>query len=480
MIGAAGALDAAEFRRRRRAISDAVGRPVVLLGHRDVPRNLPGYGYPFRQSSDFLYLTGCSEPGAAAILDDGALTLYLPTPGPGDALWHGETPDLQTRAAASHADAVYDIEALEAQVMAHLGNGSIATVASADARGNETLAWWSGRPLAFGSEPGDADLVEALCALRRRKSATEVAAMRHAAAISTEAHLAVAGATAAGVSERSLAALLEAVFARHGAEPGYGSILTRRGEILHCHDHRGVLRDGDLLLVDAGAELGPDHGNVAGYGADLTRTWPVSGRFDARQRAVYEVVLAAWQAALDRCRVGVRYREVHDAAAAVIARFLIDEGVLRAGVDEAVDRGLHGLFFPHGVGHLIGLDVHDLEAYGDRGAYPPDRGRAEIFGTRFLRLDLPLESGFVVTVEPGFYAVPAILADPELRERFGAAVDWTRAESYLGFGGIRIEDDVLVTDAGPDVLSAGLPRDVDGVEAAVGATVDLAGALGLR
>lgn len=471
--------DAAEFQRRRSAVSAAVGRPVVLLGGEPMPRNLPGYGYPFRQGSDFLYLTGCSEPGAAAILDDGRLTLFLPTPGEGDALWHGETPDLQTRAAPCHADDVQDSAALEQAVMDVVAGGGIAALAGPDPRRNETLSWWAGVPLQFGSESGDDALVDVLCTLRRKKSAAEIAAMRTATQISVEAHLAVAAAARPGVTERSLAALLQAVFAARGAEPGYGTILTRRGEILHCHDHAGTLGAGDLLLVDAGAELGPGYGNQTGYGADLTRTWPVSGSFEGRQRAAYDAVLAAWQAAVDLCRPGVRYRAVHDAAAAVIARFLIDEGVLRVGVDEAVARGLHGLFFPHGVGHLIGLDVHDLEAYGDRGAYPPGQERADIFGTRFLRLDLPLEPGFVVTIEPGFYAVPAILDDPGLRERFGSAVDWPRAESFLGLHGIRIEDDVAITDGEPDVLSAGLPRDPDAVAAAVGVGPDYGALLGL-
>ena len=345
---------------------------------------------------------------------------------------------------------------------------------------NETLSWWSGRALEFGTAPGDDDLIDALCTLRRTKSEVELAAMREAVRISTQAHLAVAAACRPGIHERALAGLFEAVLASQGCTPGYGTILTQRGEILHCHDQVAPLREGSLLLVDAGAELGPTWGAGSGYGADLTRTWPVNGRFDPRQRAAYDAVHAAWQAAVDLVRPGTRYRAVHEAAALVIARFLCDEGILRISPESAVERGAHGLFFPHGVGHLLGLDVHDLEAYGDRAAFAPGLQRPEVFGSRFLRLDMPLAPGFVVTIEPGFYAVPAILHDADLRARFGADVDWERAEGWLGLGGIRIEDDVCVTETGVEVLSADLPRSASAVEAAVGGGADWGELLGLR
>jgi Xaa-Pro aminopeptidase len=466
-----------ELRARRRAVSAHVGRPVVLLGHGTVPRNLPGYGYPFRQSSDVLYLTGCTEPDAAAILDDGTLTLFLPEPPPGDALWHGQTPSLEAR--GDLADAVRPLAELDDAVAALVDRGAIATVAVADERRNDQLAWWTGRPLRFGSAPGDDDLIEVLCALRRRKSPAELAAMQHAVDVSTRAHLAVAAATRPGRSERALNALFEATLLADDLTPGYGTILTQRGEILHCHDHGDVLREGAMLLVDGGGELGNSYGTAAGYGADLTRTWPVSGRFDARQAAVYDVVHEAWRAAVARVRPGVRYREVHDAAAAVIARFARDEGVIRVSVDEAVARGAHGVLFPHGVGHLLGLDVHDLEAYGDRGSYATGASRPTVFGSRFLRLDLPLEPGFVVTIEPGIYAVDAIFDDRDVRAGLGDAIAWDALERWRGFGGIRIEDDVVVTEGEAQVLSAGLPRARAEVEAAVGIGVSLDDLLGV-
>jgi len=200
---------------------------------------------------------------------------------------------------------------------------------------------------------------------------------------------------------------------------------------------------------------------------DITRTWPVSGTFTPRQRAAYDAVLAAQLAGIAAAQVGVRNRVVHDASSRVLTEWLCSEGLITTSPDLAFERHAHALFFPHGIGHHLGLDVHDLENFGDRSSYPPGQGRPEPFGTRYLRLDLPLKADWVITVEPGFYVVPAILEDPDLVAQFGDIVDFDKARSWYGFGGIRIEDDVLITPDGPDVLTA-VPKHPDEVEALVG------------
>jgi Xaa-Pro aminopeptidase len=264
------------------------------------------------------------------------------------------------------------------------------------------------------------------------------------------------------VTELEIHALVEAVFRAEGMDPSYGSIVTVRGEVLHGHATSTPMAPTQLLLVDAGAEA------LSGYASDVTRTWPVSGTFTPRQREVYETVLEAQEAAISLCRPGVRYRDVHLAACRVIARALLDWGLLRGSVDGLVEQGAHAVFFPHGVGHLIGLDVHDMELFGDRAGYAPGRERADQFGLGYLRLDRDLEAGIAVTIEPGIYLVPAILRDQALRARLGDAVDWARAESWLPFGGIRIEDDVLVTDGEPEILTPDIPKKAAAVEALVG------------
>jgi Xaa-Pro aminopeptidase len=179
-------------------------------------------------------------------------------------------------------------------------------------------------------------------------------------------------------------------------------------------------------------------------------------------------VVAANRAAIELCRVGVRYRRVHDEASRVLATWLRDEGLLRCDPDTSIETGAHAMFFPHGVGHLLGMDVHDLRNFGDRAAYSPGRARSPLFGTGYLRLDMDLEPGFVVTVEPGFYIVPAILGNPEFQARFEGLVDFGRAREWLGFGGIRVEDDIVVTKQGPRNLTQGIPKDVHEIEAIVG------------
>ena len=243
---------------------------------------------------------------------------------------------------------------------------------------------------------------------------------------------------------------------------GYGTILTQRGEILHNFKHTDSLEEGRLLLCDGGGEVD------SGYGVDITRTWPVSGKFTSQQRDAYEAVLASQEAAISLCTPGRSYQDVHLEAARVLSQFLLDEQLLLGSVDEVVERGGHALFFPHGVGHHLGMDVHDLENFGDRSSYPPDTSRPSQFGLCYLRLNLPLQEGWVVTVEPGFYVIPSVLEDPKLRADLGDMVNWERLEHWVGFGGVRIEDDILITDSTPEVLTEGVPKSVDELEALVG------------
>jgi Xaa-Pro aminopeptidase len=460
--------DPTRFAARRRALAAQVDGPILLVGHGVRARNLPMNALPFRQCSTFWYFTGCAEPDAAVLIDGDHTTLWLPEPAADDALWHGHVTSLDAQRERYGVDAVapYGDEHLLA-----LADRRPHTLAVADEGKNRLLDRLAARAGApdrahrFDQRHhGSPVLARAVIELRRPKDAWEQAELREAGRVSAAAHVLAMRLTRPGVHERALNALFEAYLAAHDLAPGYGTILTQDGEILHNRSHHARLAPGRLLLLDGGGELAR-----SGYGADITRTWPVSGRFDGRQRAAYEACLAAQQAAIALCRPGVRYRAVHDAACRVLAEFLLDAGLLRhATVDEVLERHAHALFFPHGVGHLLGLDVHDLENFGDLPAYPAGQARPAPFGTRYLRLDLPLEADWVVTVEPGFYVVPAILGDPALREQFGDLLHDDEAARWAGFGGIRIEDDVLITAQGPDVLTSAAPSRLDDVEACVG------------
>jgi Xaa-Pro aminopeptidase len=238
----------------------------------------------------------------------------------------------------------------------------------------------------------------------------------------------------------------------------YNSIVTVHGEVLHNECYHNSIQPQDLLLADVGAET-PN-----GWAADITRTWAVSGKFSATQRDIYEIVLKAHDDCIAKLRPGVEYQDIHLLAAQIIAEGLVDLGILKGKPQDLVAMDAHALFFPHGVGHLLGLDVHDMEDLGDIAGYEPGRSRSDRFGLEYLRLNRPLESGMLVTIEPGFYQVPAILNNSEFRARYQDIINWDRLAQFDDVRGIRIEDDVLITDTGKEVLTEKLPTKVEEIE----------------
>jgi Xaa-Pro aminopeptidase len=350
------------------------------------------------------------------------------------------------------------------------GRRKVHALAIADPRATATARAITGEDLDFhdSSKAGEPALIQAIGQLRARKTEEELAEMRATAAITREAFVVAMAHTRPGIREQELAGRVEGIFARHGCVPAYNTILSVRGEVLHNNAHDNMLLETDIVLTDAGAE------SHAGYCSDVTRCWPVSGRFSPEGRDVYDVVLAAQRAAIDAVRPGARYRDIHLLAAHVIAEGLAAMKLLKGSADDLVESGAHAMFFPHGIGHLIGLDVHDMETFGDAIAYPKGRTRSKQFGTAWLRLDMDLEPGMCFTIEPGIYFVPAILRDKKFRQQFKKQVDFARAETFLtmnslrGFGGIRIEDDVHCTEHGAEVLTAAIPKERVAVEALVG------------
>ncbi len=270
-------------------------------------------------------------------------------------------------------------------------------------------------------------------------------------------------ATRPGVSEHAIKSAMVAALGERGMGTAYRPIVSVAGEVLHNETYDNVAEEGDLLLADVGAET------AGGWAGDVTRTWPVGGSFTELQARIYEIVLESQRRAIAMCTPGTRYRAIHLEAGLALAEGLVDLGLLKGDAKAIVEADAHALFFPHGVGHLIGLDVHDMEDLGDRAGYAEGRERSERFGLGYLRLDRDLEANMAVTIEPGFYTVPAILDGErfrELRERFvdEPMLETVRAEVR----GIRIEDDVLVTEGEPEVLTESAPKTIAEVGEAVG------------
>jgi Xaa-Pro aminopeptidase len=433
---------------RRRRLSALLTAPALIPAGRARPRNYAANTFPFRASSHFLYLVGRPVEGAALWLDGEQALLLLDPEADDHALWHGAQPSR-----AQLADELGLGLATWDQLAALQGERIVATVPPPDLADAHQLGRALGRDVReLGRAGVDEPLLDALVALRLSHDEAALRELRRAADVSVQAHVAGMGATRPGVSESAVCAAMEFEFTRLGFVPAYGSIVTVHGEVLHNHDHGHTLRAGDLLLADVGAE------SETGYAADVTRTWPASGRFSPTQRTIYELVLAMQERAIAAVRPGARYRDVHLVAARTLVDGLVQLGILQGDVDSLVDDGAHALFFPHGIGHLLGLDVHDMEDLGDRAGYAAGRTRSTQFGLGYLRLDRDLAPGMLVTIEPGFYQVRSLLADPERVGLSSKALDRTELARFADVRGIRIEDDVLVTEQGHEVLTQALPK----------------------
>lgn len=438
--------------RRRAALATSFEGPALFFAGGAPPRNYAGAPYPFRASSHFLYFAGLALEHAVLRVEGSSATLFMTPHEPADELWQGPLPGFDEVGRATGCE----VRPLSELPEAVAGATTLAAVDLATRATQERLL---GREI--GGSGRDLALIDAVIALRLVHDDAAVAGLREASVGTAAAHAAGMKATQAGLREWHVRAAMEAALIDRGMTTAYGSIVTVHGEVLHNDVHHHPIEDGDLLLADVGAE------SPGGWAGDVTRTWPVSGAFSASQRAIYEVVLASQLAGIQAVAPRVRYRDVHLAACRSLTEGLVALGILRGDVETLVADGVHALFFPHGVGHLLGLDVHDMEDLGDRAGYPPGRDRSEQFGLSYLRLDRDLEAGMAVTVEPGFYQVPAILADEKLLGIAGDRLDRSVLEGYADVRGIRIEDDVLVTATGREVLTSDIPKTAPDVEACV-------------
>jgi Xaa-Pro aminopeptidase len=444
--------------RRRSALAARLrGRPALIAAGGAQARNYAANTFPFRASSHFLYLFGLPERDGFGLWDGASWTLYLAPRSADDALWEGPRPSFDDLAGAT-ACAVRPLEDLDGALARH---AAVATLPAADLETCAVQSRLLSREVRRGLfSDADEPLADAMIALRLRHDAGAQAELRLAAEATAAAHRAGMRATRAGARESTVRAAMEAEIIARDLTVAYASIVTTHGEVLHNEQHHRVLGHDDMILADVGAE------SPGGWAGDVTRTWPVSGRFSPAQRDLYQVVLAAQLRAIAAVRPGVGYRDIHILAGESLADGLVGVGLLRGDPAELYADGVIASFFPHGIGHLLGLDVHDMEDLGDRAGYAPGRQRNPAPGMRYLRLDRDLAAGMALTIEPGVYFIPAVLDDPQLDARSGGRIVRARVDQFVAAGarGIRIEDDVLVTADGHEVLSAAIAKTVDAVE----------------
>ena len=447
--------------RRKRLLARMKGRPFLLPAGEARSRNYAANAYPARVGSHFLWVVGWQLPRAFVGSDGRHLMLFMEEQTSADIIWHGLVPSLQDHAQFLGVE-VRPISGLKDWV-ASVGQERLQVLPVSEHRSCQKLSSLIGRKVSPDFEgpldERDIPLARALIELRLTHDEMSLSSMRRACEATQRAHVAGMRASHSGVPEREIYGAMLGEIACAGMQPAYLPIFSVHGEVLHCESYDGLAQDGDLLLADVGAE------SLGGVASDVTRTWPVSGKFSSTQKALYEVVLRSQQRAIEAVKHGQRYREVHLVACRSILSDLVELGILKGDPAELLADGVQALFFPHGIGHLLGLDVHDMEDLGDLAGYEDGRFRSQQFGLNYLRLDRDLRAGMVVTIEPGFYQIPALLGSSSpLLSKVSDRLNRGELAKFADVRGIRIEDDVLVTESGCEVLTRGIPKSVDQVE----------------
>jgi Xaa-Pro aminopeptidase len=433
---------------------------VLLLGHEEAPRNAAANTYPFRQDSTFLYYLGLTQPRRAALLDveAGTTCLYGDDPTVNDIVWTGPVARI-----AELGDCVGVSNTAPCE---HL---SPALKAARDAgRSIHLMPGYRPETVLRLAELFEEDvpapspaLIRAVVAQRSVKTEDEVAQIEIALEVSAQMHRHAMRLTQPGMREQEVVGAVASIANLAGLEPSFTTIFSVHGETLHNLVYRNLMRTGDVVVHDSGVE------SDLGYASDITRTYPVDGTFTPRQRDLYAIVLAMQEQCIAAMRPGIPFRDIHRLAATVLIQGLMDLGLTRGKVEDAVEAGAHTLFFPHGLGHLLGLDVHDMEALGEEYVgYSDTVQRDERFGWNRLRFARELETGFVMTVEPGLYFIPALIDQWQAETKLADFINYDKVHEFRNARGFRIEDDVLVRSDGAQVLGPAIPKTLEAVEAA--------------
>ena len=455
--------DSRIYVQRRSRLKEKIKSGLVLfLGNEESPMNYPGNLYHFRQDSSFLYFFGLDFPALAAVIDidEDKEIVFGNDVEVEDIIWMGFQPLLIVRAMGAGIGETAPLNQLEETVKKAIQKGKkVHFLPPYRPETKLELARLLG--LTPGVLGGNAskELIKEVVAQRSVKIDEEIDEMEKAHSISYEMHTTAMRMAKAGVYEREIVGKIEGIAFSHGCQLSFPTILTVDGQILHNHYHGNVLKEGGLLVNDSGAE------SEMHYASDITRTVPVGGKFAERQKEIYEIVLNSQETAIQSIKPGIKYREIHLKISKIIASGLKDLGLLKGDIEDAVREGVHAMFFPHGLGHLIGLDVHDMEDLGeDYVGYDDRTKRSDQFGFAYLRFAKELQPGHVLTVEPGIYFIPALIDKWKGEKKLTQFIDYERVDKYRDFGGIRIEDNVLVTEDGRRVLGKSIPKKVKELE----------------
>ena len=435
------------YQKRRQALRKKIQSGIILLlGNNEAPANYPDNTYKYRQDSSFIYFFGQSHPGYAGVIDvdNGEEYFFGDDVDMDDIIWMGPQPSIKELAAQVGVNKSLPTDKLKDFIGKAISQRR--KIHFLPPYRHDTMMQLedlTGIRASMTRSHASVELIKAIVSLRSVKEACEIAEIDKACNVGYEMHTAAMRLCKPGVSEQYIAGILEGIAASYGRMVSFATILTQHGETLHNHDHSHLMEEGRLMLTDAGAEL------MSYYCSDHTRTVPVGGKFTSRQRDVYNIVLACHDKALELAKPGITYKSVHLEVCKVLAQGLKDLNLMKGDIDDAVTAGAHALFLPHGLGHMMGLDVHDMENLGQNYVGFDDEVQPSTqFGLSALRMGRRLQEGFVITDEPGCYFIPALIDKWRAEKQHIDFLNFDEIDKFKDFGGIRLEDDILITPEG--------------------------------
>lgn len=445
---------------RRETLKKKVGKGLLLfLGNDESGANYEDNTYPYRQDSSFLYYFGLPYAGLNAIIDiDNDREIIF-----GDELsidhivWMGTQPTIHEKALSVGIKETLPYD----DIKMYLNNAKVLgqTIHYLPTyRAEHKIKLWEYLGVKPGEEQPSIDMIRAIVDMRNHKTPEEIEEIERACNVTADMHIEAMKVLRPGMHEYEVVAALEAVATRNGCSLSFPTIATINGQTLHNHAHHNIVKPGDMLLVDAGAET------PMGYAGDMSSTICADKTFTPRQKSIYDIQVASHLAAVDALKPGVPFREVYELSAAVICQGLKDLGIMKGDPKEAIAAGAHAMFFPCGLGHMMGMDVHDMENLGEVWVGYDGQPKSTQFGRKSLRLARPLEPGFVLTIEPGVYFIPELIDYWGAEKRFADFIDYNELNKWRDFGGIRNEEDYLITETGARRLGKKIPLTTEEVE----------------
>lgn len=450
------------YKNRRETLKKNVNSGLILLlGNEESGMNYADNCYRFRQDSTYLYYVGLNKPHQAVLLDldEDKEILFCDDPTIDQIIWTGPVPSREDLAKKAGIKNHRSYEDIGSYLQEHVGGRKVHYLPPYRPEHILKLQQWLDWAPNKIKANKSVELIEAVISQRSIKSDEEIKHIEEAVEVTGEMHLEAMHSAEPGMKEYEVMSRVHQKALEQDCHIAFPIILTVDGQTLHNHYHGNTIREGDVILCDAGAE------KKKGYAGDMTRTFPAGERFSGIQRSLYEIVLASQQAAIDELRPGVKFKEVHLAASKVLVEGLKEIGLMKGNVEDAVREGAHTLFFQCGLGHMMGLDVHDMENLGEEYVgYTAEEPKSTEFGLKSLRLGRSLKPGFVVTVEPGIYLIPELIQLRQKQQYYTDFVDYGKVEKLKQAGGYRVEDDFLITEEGARLLGDPIPKSVNEIE----------------